>query len=86
MDNHKNTHLTPKGRETMVRSVVEGGLAKASPRCSSAKTFARCGKRLREEGVDGLRDRSSRLFSLPSVPLRRGPSCADAGERKDIVV
>lgn len=35
MDNHKNAPLTPKGREAMVRSVVEGGLAKASPRCSS---------------------------------------------------
>jgi hypothetical protein len=30
MDTHKNAPLTPKGREAMVRSVVEGGLSKAS--------------------------------------------------------
>jgi hypothetical protein len=29
MDTHKNAPLTPKGREAMVRSVVEGGLSKA---------------------------------------------------------
>ncbi|MDE2468721.1 MAG: helix-turn-helix domain-containing protein, partial [Bradyrhizobium sp.] len=30
MDTHKNAPLTPKGREIMVRSVVEGGLSKAA--------------------------------------------------------
>jgi transposase-like protein len=30
MDVHKNAPLTPKGRETMVRSVIEGGLSKAA--------------------------------------------------------
>ena len=29
MDTHKNAPLTPKGREAMVRSVVEGGLSQA---------------------------------------------------------
>ena len=29
MNVHKNAPLTPKGREAMVRSVVEGGLSKA---------------------------------------------------------
>jgi len=29
MNTHKNAPLTPKGREAMVRSVVEGGLNKA---------------------------------------------------------
>src|SRR5258708_13355885 len=29
MDTHKNASLTPKGREAMTRSVVEGGLSKA---------------------------------------------------------
>lgn len=29
MDVHKNAPLTPKGREAMVRSVIEGGLSKA---------------------------------------------------------
>ena len=30
MDTHKNAPLTPKGREAMVRSVIEGRLTKAA--------------------------------------------------------
>ena len=30
MDSHKNARLTPKGREAMVRAVVDGGLSKAA--------------------------------------------------------
>ena len=30
MDTHKNARLTPKGREAMVRAVVDGGLTKAA--------------------------------------------------------
>ena len=30
MDTHKNAHLTPKGREEMVRAVVDRGLANAA--------------------------------------------------------
>ncbi|MHC2400297.1 hypothetical protein ACVMGC_004841 [Bradyrhizobium barranii subsp. barranii] len=30
MDTHKNAALTPKAREAMVRSVIEGGLTKAA--------------------------------------------------------
>ena len=30
MDTHKNARLTPKGREAMVRAVVDGGLSKAA--------------------------------------------------------
>jgi|HubBroStandDraft_5_1064220.scaffolds.fasta_scaffold715946_2 hypothetical protein len=29
MDTHKKALLTPKGREAMARSVIEGGLSKA---------------------------------------------------------
>jgi len=29
-DTHKNAPLTPKGREAMVRFVIEGGLSKAA--------------------------------------------------------
>ena len=29
MDTHKNARLTSKGREQMVRAVVEGGMSKA---------------------------------------------------------
>ena len=69
MNTHKNAPLTPKGREAMVRSVVEGGLSKADAACqfnTTPKTVAKWVKRFRAEGVEGLRDRSSRPLSLPS--------------------
>jgi len=68
MDTHKNAPLTPKGREAMVRSVVEGGLSKAAAARQfnvTAKTVAKWVKRFLIEGVEGLRDRSSRPHSLP---------------------
>jgi transposase len=66
MDTHKNAPLTPKGREAMVRSVVEGGLSKAIAARQfnvSPKTVGKWVKRFRIEGADGLRDRSSRPHS-----------------------
>jgi transposase len=69
MDVHKNAPLTPKGREAMVRSVVEDGLSKAAAARqfnTTPKTVAKWVERFRAEGVDGLRDRSSRPHSLPS--------------------
>jgi len=69
MNSHKNAPLTPKGREAMVRSVVEGGLSPADAAHqfnTTPKTVAKWAKRFRAEGVDGLRDRSSRPHSLPS--------------------
>jgi transposase InsO family protein len=69
MDVHKNAPLTPKGREAMVRSVIDGGLRKAAAARqfnTTAKTVAKWVKRFRAKGVDGLRDRSSRPLSLPS--------------------
>jgi transposase InsO family protein len=69
MDVHKNAPLTPKGREVMVRSVVEGGLNKADAAFqfnTTPKTVAKWVKRFRAEGVEGLRDRSSRPLSSPS--------------------
>ena len=68
MDTHKNAPLTPKGREAMVRSVVEGGLSKASAARQfnvTPKTVAKWFGRFRADGPDGLRDRSSRPHSLP---------------------
>jgi transposase InsO family protein len=53
----------------MVRGVIEGGLTKAAAALQfnvSAKTVAKWVKRFRAEGVDGLRDRTSRPHSLPS--------------------
>ena len=69
MDTHKNAPLTPKGREAMVRSVVDRGLSQATAAQQfhiTSKTVAKWVKRFRAEGVDGLRDRSSRPHSLPS--------------------
>ena len=61
MDIHKNAPLTPKGREAMVRRVVEGGQtpkAVSAAVGSSTRRRRRCAKwvaRFRAEGVDGLR-------------------------------
>ena len=69
MDVHKNAPLTPKGREAMVRSVLEGGLSKAAAGRQfnvTPKIVAKWVDRFREEGVNGLQDRSSRPLSLPS--------------------
>jgi transposase len=69
MDVHDNARLTPRGREAMVRSVVDGGLtqAEAARRFNtSAKTVGKWVRRFRADGVAGLRDRSSRPLSSPS--------------------
>jgi transposase InsO family protein len=69
MDLHENASLTPKGREAMVRSVIEGGLSKASAARefrTTPRTVAKWVERFRIEGVAGLRDRSSRPHSSPS--------------------
>ena len=68
MDTHKNASMTPKGREVMVRFVIDGGQSKAAAARqfnTTAKTVAKWIERFRAEGVDGLRDRSSRPHSLP---------------------
>jgi transposase InsO family protein len=73
MDTHKNARLTPKGREDMVRAVVHGGLTKAAAARrfnTTAKTVAKWVDRFNAEGLDGLRDRSSRPLSSPGqIPL-----------------
>ena len=77
MDTHKNAPLTPKGREAMVRRVVDDGLSKAAAARqfnTTPKTVAKWVKRFRADGVDGLRDRSSRPHSLPSQT--RPSTCA----------
>jgi transposase InsO family protein len=69
MDIHKNARLTPKGREAMVRAVVDGGLTKAATAReyhTTPKTVGKWVVRFLAEGVDGLRDRSSKPHSLPS--------------------
>jgi transposase InsO family protein len=69
MDSHKNARLTPKGREEMVRAIVDKGLTQAAAaRCfnTSPKTVAKWIRRFRKEGVKGLCDRSSRPHCSPS--------------------
>jgi transposase len=58
MDTHENGPLTPKGREAMVRSVIEGGLTKAAAARrfkTTAKTVAKWVERFRAEGVERSR-------------------------------
>src|SRR5437588_4548909 len=81
MDTHQNARMTPKGREQMVRAVVEGGLSKAAAARryhTTPKTVAKWLDRFRAEGLDGLRDRSSRPLSLPSQTP--AATCATAEE------
>src|SRR5215510_9205992 len=80
MDSHKNARLTPKGREEMVRAVVDRGMSNAAAARqfnTTPKTVGKWVGRFCAEGVDGLRDRSSRPLSSPSqIPL----ATADAVE------
>jgi transposase InsO family protein len=69
MDTHKNAPLTPKGREMMVRAVQDDGLSKAEAARrfhTTPKTVAKWVARFEADGVEGLRDRSSRPLSSPS--------------------
>jgi transposase InsO family protein len=69
MDIHDNARLTPRGREAMVRAVVDQGCtqAEAARRFNtSAKTVGKWVRRFRADGIAGLRDRSSRPLSSPS--------------------
>ena len=80
MDTHKNARLTPKGREEMVRAVADRGMSKAAAAHqfnTTPKTVGKWVDRFCAEGVDGLRDRSSRPLSSPRrIPL----ATADAVE------
>jgi transposase InsO family protein len=69
MNTHDNARLTPKGREDMVRAVVDRGLSKAAAARrfnTTSKTVAKWVARYKAEGVVGLRDRSSRPLTSPS--------------------
>jgi transposase InsO family protein len=85
MNSHKNASLTPKGREAMVRSVIEGGLSQAAAARQfniTPKIVARWVHRFRAEGVDGLRDRSSRPHSLPSQTVPATCAAVEALRRQ----
>ena len=72
MNSHKNALLTPRGREAMVRAVVDAGLsvaAAARQYRTTPKTVGKWVARFRTSGVEGLCDRSSRPLSSPSQTL-----------------
>lgn len=73
MNSHSNARLTPRGREQMVLAVVDDGLTHseaAQAFNTTARTVGKWVQRFRAQGVDGLRDRSSRPHSSPSqTPL-----------------
>ena len=73
MDYHHHARLTVHGRELLARSVVEGGLRlceAAAEHRLSRQSAAKWVRRYREQGVAGLRDRSSRprLMRQPTSP------------------
>ena len=80
MNSHKNAPLTPKGREAMVRSVIEGGLNRAAAARqfnTTAKTVAKWVERFRAEAWKGYATAPQGLFRcqakqrLPhALPLR----------------
>lgn len=85
MNTHKNAPLTPKGREAMVRSVVEGGLSKAAAARqfnTTPKTVAKWVQRFRLDGVEGLHDRSSRPLSSPSQTAPAACAAVEALRRQ----
>src|SRR3984893_8009658 len=85
MNTHKNAPLTPKGREAMVRSVVEGGLSKAAAARqfnTTPKTVGKWVERFRVDGVEGLHDRSSRPLSSPSQTAPAAYAAVEALRRQ----
>ena len=68
MNVHKNAKLTPRGREGLVKLVVDSGwsVRKAAATYQvDPKTASRWVARYRAEGLSGLQDRSSRPLSCP---------------------
>ncbi|MEU7588698.1 leucine zipper domain-containing protein, partial [Micromonospora sp. NPDC049230] len=60
---HRNAALTPRARLRLARLVVDEGwpVAQAARRCDvSWRTAKRWTDRYREQGADGMQDRSSR--------------------------
>jgi transposase InsO family protein len=66
MNIHKNARLTPYGRELLVRQIVSGQAAEAAARAAGVcpRTARKWVARFKAEGVDGLKDRSSRPHRL----------------------
>jgi transposase InsO family protein len=72
MDIHQNARLTPRGRERIVRQVLNGQTPKAVSETAGVcpRTVRKWVDRYRREGLTGLQDRSSRPHRLyrPTPP------------------
>lgn len=72
MNIHKNARLTPRGRERIVRQVLGGQTSQAVAQAAGVcpRTVCKWLARFKAEGVDGLKDRSSRPRRLhrPTPP------------------
>ncbi|WP_263415203.1 IS481 family transposase, partial [Terriglobus albidus] len=73
MDYHHHARLTVRGREQLVKRVLEGGLSQreaAAERGLSRQTVGKWVRRYRQSGTGGLPDRSSRPRQLrkPTSP------------------
>jgi len=66
MNIHKNARLTPHGRELLVRQIGSGQMPEAAARAAGVcpRTARKWVARFKAEGVDGLKDRSSRPHRL----------------------
>jgi len=85
MNVHKNARLTPKGREAMVHAVVAQGLTRAEVARrfnTTIKTVSKWVRRYLEEGLDGLRDRSSRPHKSPCETPEATCDAVEALRRK----
>ena len=85
MNTHDNARLTPKGREDLVRAVVDHGLSKAAAARqfnTTPKTVAKWVARFRAQGVVGLCDRSSKPLSSPSQTSLATADAAEALRRQ----
>lgn len=66
MNIHKNAHLTPRGRELIVRQIASGQTPEAAARAAGVcpRTARKWLARFKAEGLEGLQDRSSRPHRL----------------------
>ncbi len=62
MNIHKNARLTPRGRELIVRQIESGQTPEAAARAAGVcpRTARKWVARFKAEGIEGLKDRSSR--------------------------
>jgi transposase InsO family protein len=66
MNIHENARLTPRGRVLLVRQIVSGQTAEAAARAAGVcpRTVRKWVARFEAEGLEGLKDRSSRPHRL----------------------